>query len=466
MDWMSNLFIALLFTDITGTLFFLIGMLFKKTLFKHDAKVLRFLTVMTLCAYTVPFVYIMLYADKRITAAWNARSNVNLFYNTPATAELFKKLGIVWVAIFFLLFAYRFYRGYRWNFTCRGNIPEEDEMVEQCFRDICAELGVADKISLYRNDSVDIPCFTYWHGPAVILPLVRYTKKEADVALYHEICHYLEKDLYLKIWGIIVALVHGFNPAAHILLDQVDLVCEQCCDRMSCEKGKEKFTVGEYFRVIRDMLLTRGKRERYQLFALFDTQSNYERRVILMSNYILHGSMKKGAALLLSACFLFGSSLTALAAGGELTDKYIGIAEETSEKESEAAMSDADRQAMEELCRMYDLDPDKVVMMGDDSVEPYGLTFDIKWDVPANRTYMTAGFTEEEGDQVVIAVGADPDDITYQTGIKDPEQIMHYIEGEGAMGHTFDIEIRGRYYFFVTNLSETEELYIEGTVVK
>lgn len=466
MDWISNLFIALLFTDITGTLFFLIGMFFRKTLFKHDVKALRFLTIMTLCAYTVPFVYIMLYADERIIAILNVRSNVNLFYNTPTTAELFAMLGIVWIILFFLLFVHRLYRGYRWNFTCRGNIPEEDEMVEQCFRDICAELGVVGKISLYRNDSVDIPCFTYWHGPAVILPLVRFTKKEADVAIHHEVCHYLEGDLYLKMWGILVALIHGFNPAAHILLNQVDLVCEECCDKMACEKGKEYFTVGEYFAVIRDMLLTRGKRERYQLFALFDSQSNYERRVTLMSDYILHGSMKKGVALTLSACFLFGSSITALAAGDELTDKYIGIAEETSEKEAALPTDDADRQAMEEICRIYDLDPDKVVMMGDDNIEAYGLSFNVIWNVPADRTYMTSGFNEDEGDKVSIAVGADPDDITFQTGIKDPKQIMHYVEGEDQIVYTFDIEIDGRYYFFVTNLSETEELYIEATVIK
>lgn len=88
------------------------------------------------------------------------------------------------------------------------------------------------------------------------------------------------------------------------------------------------------------------------------------------------------------------------------------------------------------------------------------------WNVPADRTYMTSGFNEDEGDKVSIAVGADPDDITFQTGIKDPKQIMHYVEGEDQIVYTFDIEIDGRYYFFVTNLSETEELYIEATVIK
>ena len=466
MDWVSNLFVALLLTDITGTLFFLISAFFKKICFRNDAKLLRFLVIATLCAYTVPFVYMVLYADKRIADALAVRSNVNVFYNTPITMHIFAMLGLAWIAIFLLLLAYRLYRRYRWAVICRGNIPEEDAMIERCFRDICAVLGVGDKVSLYRNDSVDVPCMTYCHGPAVIMPLVQYTKQEAEVIFYHELCHYLERDILLKSWGVLVALLHGFNPAAHILLKQMNLICEECCDRKACEKGKQVFTTRQYFGVIFDMLLTDGKRERYQLFSLVDTKSNYERRVRCMSEYRKHNGMKRGVALILSACFLLGSSMTALAAGNELTDAYKGIAKETSDKESEITMSDADIKAMEEICRAYDLDPDKVVMIGDDSIEPYGLTFDVKWDVPADTTYMTSGFKKYEGEETTIAVATDPDDITYQTGIKDPNQLMRYVEGEGVITHTFDIEIDGRYYFFVTNLSLTEELYIEATVIK
>ena len=185
-----------------------------------------------------------------------------------------------------------------------------------------------------------------------------------------------------------------------------------------------------------------------------------------MSEYRKHGCMKKGAALVLAVCFLSGSSMTALAAGGELTDAYKGIAQKTSEKTPEVLQENVDEQAFEEICRAYDLDPNKVVMIGDDSVEPYGLTFDVEWHVPADTTYMTSGFNESVGDQVSIMVATDPDDMTYQTGIKDPNQIMHYVEGEGVIMHTFDIEIDGRYYFFVCNLSETEELYIEATVAR
>lgn len=465
MDWVSNLFIALLLMNVTGTLFFLIGTFFRKIWFKNDVRLLRLVVIATLCAYTVPFVYLVLYADKRIVAALNARSGTNLFYNTPVTMDIFTIFGLIWMNTFLLLLGFRLYRYHKWSNVCKGNIPEEDEVIQRRFLEICDKLGIAGKVSLCRNDSIDVPCMTYNHGPVVILPLVKYTEQEADVILYHELCHYLEKDMFLKSWGILVVLLHGMNPIAHILLKQMDLICEECCDRMVCEQAAEDYTDQEYFGTIL-ALLTEGRRERYQLFALVDTESNYERRVRFMSEYRNHGCMKKGTALVLSACFLLGSSMTALAAGNELTDAYVDVVENTSEKTPVQAQENISQQDFEEICKAYDLDPAKVVMIGDDGIEPYGMSFNVVWDVPADTTYMTSGFTKSEGSQVGITVTADPDTITYQTGIKDPNQIMHYVEGEGVITHTFDIEINGRYYFFVTNLSETEELYIEAFVAK
>lgn len=466
MDWVSNLFIALFFMDVTGTLFFLTGILFSKIWFRHDTKFLRFMVITTLCGYTVPFVYLVLYMNRRIAAALAVDSNLNPFYNTPITKRLFSILGAVWMVMFLLLLVYRLFRHHRWVVLCRGNIPEEDKMVERRFREICAELGIKDKVSLCRNDSIKIACTTYNHGPMVILPFVQYKEKEIDVILYHELCHYLERDIYLKTWSVLVALLHVFNPIAHILLNQMDLICEECCDRLACEKGKELFTEQEYFRVIFDMLLTDGKRERYQLLALVDSRSNYERRVKYMSEYLSQRKMKKRLAVVLSVGFLLGSSMTALAAGNELTDAYEEITKETSDSASDIAMQNMDEQTFEELCRAYDLDPDKVVMMEDDNIEPRGHVFNVQWHVPADTTYMTSGFRESEGDEVSVLVAGTPEDITFQTGIKDPNELMRYVEGEDVVLHTFDIEINGRYYFFVTNLSETEELYVQCTVVK
>jgi beta-lactamase regulating signal transducer with metallopeptidase domain len=461
MDWMSNLFIALLLTDITGTLFYLISLLFIRTKFRYSTGFLRFLIVATLTAYTVPFVYFVLYANRRIADFRGLKSNINIFYNTLTTKHLFALLGFAWIVMFLLLLAYRILRRFRLNDMCRGNIPEEDASVEQCFLDVCTKLGIEGRVELYRNDLVEVPCMTYYHGAVVILPLRRYTRQQAEVIFYHELHHYIKRDVYLKTWAVLVSQLHVFNPAVHILLRQIDLACELNCDRTACEQGKGVFTTKEYFTTINSMILTDGKAERYQLFSLVDSESNYERRIVYMREYQKQGCVRKGTALLLSVCFLLGSSMTAFAAGDGLTDAYRNMAVETIEKTADSK----DAEVLEELCRAYDLDPDKVFMM-DEGIELYGSRINVTWLVPAGELYMTSGFRESVGDEVAIAVSGDPNDITYQTGLKDPTETLRYVESEGVVGHTFEIELSGRYYFFVYNLSETEDLDVEATIYR
>lgn len=476
MDWRSNLFVGLLLTDITGTIFFLIGEIFKRCI-GNDVKLHRFLTKVTLGAFLVPFVYIILYMDRRVDAV-EIESNINLFYNTPLVLKLGIILGCVWIGLFLLLLVDRLFHRYRWTMVCRGNIPEEDEKIFRVFTDICAGFGIDGEVSLCRNDLVNVPCITYYHGYVVILPLVRYTEAEARVIFYHELCHYLNRDLYLKTVSCIAALLHVFNPLVHILLREADLICEKCCDMTACEKGINYFSGREYFQTIMDLLVTDGKKDRYQLFALVDDRSNYERRVEFMVDYHKNGSLKKGAALVLSAAFLLGSSITSLAAGSGVTSAYEGLVEATSVKVEESAdytesmgdmllsTSQSDEDVLTEFARAYDIDPDDLVMMEDYGIDLQGLLINIKWTIPAGKTYMSTGFNQHDGDSVSIMVATDPDDIDYQMGIKDPEAIMRYVEGSGVVYHEFYIGMDGRYYFFVTNLSETEKLHIEASIAR
>lgn len=464
MDWISNLFIALLMTDISGTLFYAIGMIFRKIWFKKDARLIRFMTIAVLCSYVVPLAYFILRIDRWICV--NIDSSVNLFYNTPRTRALFKMLGCVWIGLFLILLAYKLFCRFRWAMICRGNIPEEDEMTKRRFTEICTELGIEGKVSLYRNDSVNVPCITYHHGMVVILPLVQYTEEEVEIILYHELCHYLEKDMPLKTFGILISLLHVFNPVVHIMLKQMSLVCEMSCDRLACEKAGNRFTQQRYFQVIFDMMKPDKKRRRYQLFALVDDRTNYERRVACMSEYRMSGGMKKGAALALAACFLLGSSFTSLAVGAKMTSVYEGYAEATSVQTSIDGIDAADREAMNELARLYNLDPNDIVMMDDVNMNGRGRTIDFEWDVKAGKTYMSTGFLVDEGVEIHGLVVADPTDITFRTGIKDTEDIMNYAEGSDVVDFVYTAPVDGRYYFFIINSSETEMLYINAMITK
>lgn len=498
MDWVNNLFLVLLLTDITGTIFFLAELLLRKWT-KLDARFTRFLTMVSLGAYLMPIVYFVLYAGRWFSMA-GSEEKVNLFYQTPLTQFLNTLGGFIWIGLFLVLLARRLVRCFRWKWICRGNIPEEDEVVFKVFRDVCAELGIKGRMSVCMNDSVTMPCITYDHGYTVVMPLWRYTEEEARVIFYHELCHFRNGDLIIKTIGSIVTLLHVFNPAAHYLFKQMKVDCEKYCDRVACEKGTHMFTDSEYFQVILNLSSEDGKRNRYQLFTLAEGRSDCERRVEYMSEYQKHGRLKRVTAITLSACFLLGSSTTSLAAGNGVLSIYEKIADWSSIKNTYenssadstvdnmteispdgmmdivaeispdsitdiAATEDAaDEEIKQILSREYDIDPEDVVMMGDDGIELYGLFYNSVWKIPAGKTYVSSGFRQSEGDYVILTVAGEPDDIDYEMGIKDPDCIMWYVEGSGDTHQRFDIVMNGRHYFYIKNLSEDQELCADITL--
>ncbi|MBD5526366.1 MAG: M56 family metallopeptidase [Lachnospiraceae bacterium] len=506
MDWVNNLFLALLLTDITGTIFFLAELLLRKWT-RLDAGFMRFMTMVSLSAYLVPLVYFVLYAHRWFSTAVTA-DKVNLFYNTPLIRILNAIGGFVWIGLFLIFLAIRMVRCMRWKWICRGNIPEEDEVVFKVFRDVCAELGIKGRMSVCMNDSVAMPCITYDHGYTVVMPLLRYTEEEARVIFYHELCHFRNGDLIIKTIGSIVTLLHAFNPAAHFLFRQMKVDCEKYCDRVACEKGANMFTDSGYFQVILNLSSEDGNRNRYQLFTLADGRQDCERRVKYMGEYQKRGNLKRATAIALGACFLLGSSMTSLAAGSGVLNLYEGIADWSSIKNTyeksatdstmdsmtdispesmvdsmlditpeniidstventiEGVADDADEEIRQILSRMYDLDPADVIMMGDDGIELQGLFYNVSWNIPARKTYVSTGFKHKVGDYIYLSVVGDPEDIEYEMGIKDPEDIMWYVEGSGTTSQRFDIVLDGRHYFYMMNLSKDEELHADIGLIR
>lgn len=463
------MFVVLLLTTITGTIFYAVGIPFRKIWFRKDIRLVRFQMRVTQLAFMVPFVYIVLYLHERIYLP-RIDSNINLFYHTPATVKACIVLGCLWVGLFLVLLARKLYRYCSWVRVCRGNIPEEDEKIEAVFTEVCERLGISGKVSLSRNDMVNMPCIAYCHGFTVVLPLDCYTEKEAAIIFYHELCHYLNGDIYLKTASCIAALLHVFNPAAHTVMGELSRVCEDYCDRMACAKGAGVFTKKEYYEMILGEVSEGKKRERYNLFMLADTIEDYERRVQSMNEYHVHGGIKKGAAVLLSACFLLGSSITALAAGEGVTKAYGAMADATDVRAEESVDTVAvlsDEEVLEEFARVYDLNPEDVIMMGEEGIEVIGDFITITWHgIPAGKTYMYTGMSQAVGDSVLATTSGTPSDIKYQMGIKDPNQLMRYVEGAGDFSHTFAISIKGTYYFFVTNMDGSRSLDIKATLIR
>lgn len=514
MDWVNNLFLALLLTDITGTIFYMAELLLRKRT-KLDAGFQRFLTMTSLYAYLVPLVYFVLYMGRWFSTK-GAEDKINLFYNTPLTRTLNAVCGYIWAGLFLILLSYRMARLIRWRWICKGNIPVEDKMVFRVLQDVCTELGIREQISVCMNDSVSMPCITYDHGYTVVMPLFQYTEEDVRVIFYHELCHFRNGDLFFKTIGSVVTLLHVFNPVAHFLFRQMKVDCEKYCDRVACKKGEDIFTDSGYFQVILDLSSEDGKWDRYQLFTLADGRSDCERRVEYMLEYQKHGGLKRKTAVTLAVCFIVGSSTTSLAAGNGVMALYEEVAErsrvrhaytvdvpedtaenvvmcragsdltavmqeETTDQAAatvttevmglaadgmEDAADSADEAIVEVLCKKYDVDPEDVIMAEDDGIELHSPFYTTIWKIPAGKLYVSTGFRQEEGDSVTLIVLGTPDDIEYEMGIKDPDDVMWYVMGSDMTAQKFRIVMDGRHYCYVMNTDEERELRAEVTLIR
>ncbi len=473
MDWMNNLFLVLILTTVTGSVFYLIGLIFGRIWSEDDSRVLRLQMRITQWSFLLPCVYFVLYIRerKRMTTAGSA---VNLFYNTPMMQRVFAILGFVWITLFVVLIVRKLYQRHERMRIFDGNIPEEDAEVEAMFEEICDQLGIAGQVSLYRNDMVKMAYMLYWHGHAVVLPLKRYTREEMAVLLYHELCHYLNRDLYVKTVSCIVSLLHVINPLVPSMLKQLDLACEEYCDRCACQEGVELFSEKEYFQTILHVLNEEEKKERYNLLMLADTRSDFEKRVLCMKRFHERGGIKKGTALVLSICFLIGSSMAALLAGAGMAKTYRVAAQATDTRavDSEKTLVDAkgvdaagDGELPEELTRVYDLDADNVIVIGQEEIVT-GACIYIDWALAPGKTGMTLDFSEDIGDMITATTMSDANDINYRMGIKDSNGLIRYVEGAGSIKYDFVITLQGEYSFFVTNLDSSRDLQIKGTVIE
>lgn len=474
MDWMNNLFLVLILTTVTGSVFYLIGLIFGRIWSGDDSKVLRLQMRITQWSFLLPFVYFVLYIRERKRMS-TVGSAVNLFYNTPMMQRVFAILGFVWITLFVVLIVRKLYHRHQWMRVFDGNIPEEDAEVEAMFEEICDQLGIAGQVSLYRNDMVKMAYMIYWHGYAVVLPLKRYTREEMAVLLYHEMCHYVNRDLYVKTVSCIVSLLHVINPLMPSMLKQLNLACEEYCDRCACQEGAELFSEKEYFQTILHVLNEEEKKQRYNLLMLADTRSDFEKRVLCMKRFHERGGIKKGTALVLSVCFLIGSSMAALLVGTGMAKTYRVAAQATDTRavDSEETLIDVeevdaagDGELLEEFTRVYDLDADTVIVMEEEGTEIVEDFIIIDWALAPGKTGMTLDFSEDIGDMITATTISDVNDANYRMGIKDSNGLIRYVEGVGSIKYDFVITLQGEYSFFVTNLDSSRDLQIKGTVIE
>ena len=198
---------------------------------------------------------------------------------SPFSPVDFSLLGGIWLtgAALFLSGAFLRRRGC-FALLRRDSSPCTDPETLRILQETAGELSLKKYPSAVLNRRTGSPMLAGLCRPVIFLPDTKTQESQLRLVLRHELLHYQRKDLWVKLFVLLAAAIHWFNPIVWVFIHEINLACE-----LSCDEGvaAELSTEGrrEYGRAILSALSETQKKQN-MLFAPFGSgQQNMKRRL-------------------------------------------------------------------------------------------------------------------------------------------------------------------------------------------
>ena len=212
--------------------------------------------------------------------------------------SVYQMLAVVWLAAAALYGLYKLLGSYivqrelkRWS------MPVPDKSLEMNYQKLCRKMKVSHPPKLWMNAKVTTPLFTGLLRPRIYLPSDRYTWKELELLLSHELSHYRHHDLWYKLILQLVCIVYWFNPLLHWMRREADQDLEFLCDERIMKDGAHEE------RMQYNYLLAQTAAQRRNFYGLSTgfngSLADLKKRMV---NIMRAGNLKKGKFI--TFCFL------------------------------------------------------------------------------------------------------------------------------------------------------------------
>lgn len=212
--------------------------------------------------------------------------------------SVYQMLAVVWLAVAALYGLYKLLGSYivqrelkRWS------MPVPDKSLEMNYQKLCRKMKVSHPPKLWMNAKVTTPLLTGLLRPRIYLPSDRYTWKELELLLSHELSHYRHHDLWYKLILQLVCIVYWFNPLLHWMRREADQDLEFLCDERIMKDGAHEE------RMQYNYLLAQTAAQRRNFYGLSTgfngSLADLKKRMV---NIMRAGKLKKGKFI--TFCFL------------------------------------------------------------------------------------------------------------------------------------------------------------------
>lgn len=154
---------------------------------------------------------------------------------------LLKDIGIFsWLLIVTLLGCYGFFSYIKLR---RLEGETKNNTYKEILEEILRKNNIKRKVKIIESDLVGTPSIYGVINPKIIMPKdleKKLSKEELKYVFLHEITHLKSGHTLISIIGLIIKIIHWFNPFIYIFLKVIDKNCELACDYDILKKLDER----------------------------------------------------------------------------------------------------------------------------------------------------------------------------------------------------------------------------------
>lgn len=290
---------------LTGYLYFILY--YRKSIIYYGIKLIfigiSFILLRTLLPINFPFtvsIYFekLLYPLQRILSYHIGNSTLSVFYILIA----------VWLAGFFykltkLIVQYTRYQRNLMPFILKdwNSHPLLKKILEN-------EASSFLRVAIVP--SICSPAITGLHKPILILPNYPFSEEELTHIVAHEVKHYVNHDLWLKLLLNIIICFHWYNPVIYLLNKKLTLAFELSNDEILLRNYTEEQRLNYAECILKASKLRKKQETEFSALAFTNTnESVLAQRIHFILSDDFKGNLHKKNMILLLHSFLIGSLL-------------------------------------------------------------------------------------------------------------------------------------------------------------
>lgn len=461
MNLINHLFFAVLICTATGTGMLLIWRLLRCVFLRINPK-LVYVTLRWVCIlYILPVGYIAVVPSYQKWIQGGDSIWKSVFAGTDRLSVIMTYAGVIWFLLSCGLAIYRLLDYLCWQRKFEDNTPMDDPEVLAVFYEVCSNLGIPEgKVAISTNVLIDGPMIYGVRHPRILLPEEDYTPEQLRYFFYHELSHYMHRDIICKCLLVWVSILHSFNLFIYVLMNAVNSWSECMADVSALERSGHLYDARPYFDMIMQLIPEEGKNMKKKKFifsALFESRSELQKRIDFTKIYQKYGKANKVVTFVLSTAFIAMTTVVAFVVGDRVADMHNKIYRET---ESMLYAYDAvvEDTMVEHCCNMEDLHIDNLKII--ESVnQPSSFSLDFiheNWSVDSFTRYISKSYLVSADKEIHVITTTMPKLKSYWVGIIDEDGNVRYVEGTDLIVHKFDITTTNKYRVFVQNNYEDD----------